>query len=88
MGLHNLTENCSLLSEWWGVGPSIRVLCLADNYDEASVNLPKDSRASWVKTRSEPTFMFSKEPPFILARMLMTGFINKKLLLNFPQGMR
>ncbi len=44
------------------------VLCLADNYDEAC-ELAERQQASWVKTRSEPTFMFSKEPPFILARM-------------------
>ncbi|ELR6233645.1 DNA-binding protein [Escherichia coli] len=44
------------------------VLCLADNYDEAC-ELAERQQASRVKTRSEPTFMFSKEPPFILARM-------------------
>ncbi|MFG3850630.1 DNA-binding protein [Escherichia coli] len=44
------------------------MLGLADNYDEAC-ELAERQQARWVKTRSEPTFMFSKEPPFILARM-------------------
>ncbi|HGE3520717.1 DNA-binding protein [Escherichia coli] len=44
------------------------VLGLANNYDEAC-ELAERQQARWVKTRSQPTFMFSKEPPFILARM-------------------
>ncbi|EIH2091638.1 DNA-binding protein [Escherichia coli] len=53
------------LDAWWD-RPS--VLGLANNYDEAC-ELAERQQASWVKIRSEPTFMFSKEPPFILARM-------------------
>ncbi|MBZ4119554.1 DNA-binding protein [Escherichia fergusonii] len=44
------------------------MLCLADNYDDAC-ELAERKQASWVKTRSKPSFMFSIEPPFILARM-------------------
>ena len=44
------------------------MLCLADNYDY-SCELAERKQASWVKTRSKPSFMFSIEPPFILARM-------------------
>ena len=44
------------------------MLCLADNYDDAC-KLAERKQASWVKTRSKPSFMFSIEPPFILARM-------------------
>ena len=44
------------------------VLGLADNYDDAC-ELAERKQASWVKTRSKPSFMFSIEPPFILARM-------------------
>lgn len=38
------------------------MLCLADNYDEAC-ELAERQQASWVKTRSEPTFMFSARMP-------------------------
>ncbi len=44
------------------------MLCLADNYDD-DCELAERKQASWVKTRSKPSFMFSIEPPFILARM-------------------
>lgn len=44
------------------------MLCLADNYDDAC-ELAERKQASWVKTRSQPIFMYSQEPPFVLARM-------------------
>ncbi|MDF8469644.1 DNA-binding protein [Escherichia coli] len=44
------------------------VLGFVDNYDEAC-ELAEKKQARWVKTRSKPSFMFSIEPPFILARM-------------------
>ena len=44
------------------------VLGLADNYDEAC-ELAERQQARWVKTRSQPIFMYSQEPPFVLARM-------------------
>ena len=59
------------------------VLCLADNYDEAC-ELAERQQARWVKTRYEPTFMFS----LYWRGCRSDRIINKKLLLNFPQGMR
>ncbi|HGU3895062.1 TPA: DNA-binding protein [Escherichia coli] len=44
------------------------VLGLANNYDEAC-ELAERQQARWVKTRSQPIFMYSQEPPFVLARM-------------------
>ncbi|MGL9585674.1 DNA-binding protein [Escherichia coli] len=44
------------------------VLGFADNYDEAC-ELAERQQARWVKTRSQPIFMYSQEPPFVLARM-------------------
>ncbi|EDN2416872.1 DNA-binding protein [Salmonella enterica] len=39
----------------------------ADTYDEAC-ELAEEKQAKWVKTRAQPTFLYSTEPPFILIR--------------------
>ncbi|ELD1608199.1 DNA-binding protein (plasmid) [Escherichia coli] len=44
------------------------VLGVADNYDEAC-ELAEREQSKWVKTRSQPIFMYSHEPPFVLTRM-------------------
>ncbi|QST57585.1 DNA-binding protein [Escherichia albertii] len=43
------------------------VLGVADNYDEAC-ELAEKEQAKWVKTRSQPVFLYSTEPPFVLVR--------------------
>ncbi|HHR4398569.1 hypothetical protein [Citrobacter sp. SL156] len=42
-------------------------LGVADTYDEAC-ELAEKKQAKWVKTRAQPMFLYSTEPPFILIR--------------------